>query len=227
MKAETECANTLVTALASRILGTTPETVNTSNLLFREATVETVFGAVLWYMQWVEKCTLKSLQSDEELLRCIRFFDDWPSQLFSRLDELAEAGLQYSERSMKETPFRSIFGSLLRVSRYLPDSHLGVNDVLKAVFSYLDLIIFQQHHKFSEISQTLLDSVETCTILGTGIKQLGRVIEEGLLHPCHPQKEKTSIRPEQPLFRLRDVFLLWSVRFQKKHSNRSLYLSRW
>ena len=214
-----------VAGLAAQIYGLNHELVDTDNLLLSSSTAEAVFGAVLFYTQWVDGCN--DLQSDEGLLRCINFFENWPSPLFTLLDELAEEGMEYAERSMRETAFRSIFGPLLRICCYLPENRLKTNEVLKAVFTYLDLRIYQENHKFAEISQTLLDSFEACTILGVGTKQLSRVIEEGLLHPRYPQKEKTAIHPDQPLFKLKDVFLLWSVRLQTKYSNRSLYLSRW
>lgn len=213
---------------AQQIYGFEPETDKANNLLFRKITTETVFGAVLWFMNWADKDGCRSSQVSEELLlRCINFFDDWPAKLFVRLDELAYEGLEYSVQSMRETAFRSIFGSLLRVSRYLPDDRLTTNEILKAVFSFLDRVTFQEGHRYAEISQTLLDSFEACVILGISTRQLARLIEEGMLHPCRQQKDKKPISPEIPLFRLRDVFVLWSVGFQTRHSNRSLYLSRW
>ena len=226
-KATPKPTNPRITALARQIYGYEPETIGIDNLLYKGSTPEALFGAMLWFMQWVDKGGTSAIPDDADLLQHIEFFDDWPSRLFTRLDELAQAGIEYAERSMRETPFRSIFGSLLRVSRYLPDNRLETNAILKAVFSFLDLITFEEDHQFAEISQTLLDSFETCVILGIGTKQLARVIEDGLLHFCYTQKDNSPIRPDQPLFRLRDVFLLWSVRFQSKHSNRSLYLSRW
>ncbi len=214
--------------LAEQIYGFKPESGEQGNLLFRDSTTEAVFGAVLWFRQWVEKESDDvSLVDDAFLLRCIEFFDDWPSALMSLLETLAFEGLEYSERSMKGTSFRSIFGALLKVSRYLPDERLETNEVLKTVFSFLDQIVFQEGHPYSEISLTLLDSFEACVILGVSIRQLARLIEDGLIHPCKQLKDKEEINPATPLFRLKDVFVLWSVGFQSRHSNRNLYLSRW
>ncbi|MCW7555911.1 TniQ family protein [Endozoicomonas gorgoniicola] len=214
--------------LAEQVYGFEPESSEADNLLFRKLTTEAVFGAVLWFMQWVDEEGCHSSQVSEGVLfRCTDYFDNWPARLFAQLDELAHDGLEYSVRSMRETAFHSIFGSLLKVSRNLPDSRLATNAILKAVFSFLDRITFQEGHQYAEISQTLLDSFEACVILGTGTRQVARLVEEGLLHPCKQQKDKKPISAGMPLFRLRDVFVLWSVGFQSRHSNRSLYLPRW
>ncbi|WP_067515292.1 TniQ family protein [Endozoicomonas ascidiicola] len=221
-------ANPKLVRLSEQVYGFKPESSDQDNLLFRKSTTEAVFGAVLWFKQWVEKESDSSpLVDDDFLLRCIEFFDDWPARLSSRLEKLAYEGLEYSERSMKETAFRSLFGALLKISRYLPDDRLASNEVLKTVFAFLDQIVFQEDHPYSEIAHTLLDSFEACVILGVSIKQLARLIEDGLLHPCKQLKDKEQVNPTTPLFRLKDVFVLWSVSFQSRHSNRNLYLSRW
>ena len=221
-------ADSKLIRLAEQIYGFKPGANGQENLLFRESSTEAVFGAVLWFRQWVEKKSDEELLVNEAfLLRCIEFFDDWPSCLISRLDKLTFEGLEYSERSLKGTSFRSIFGALLKVSRYLPDDQLEKNEVLKTVFSFLDQIVFQNGHPYSEISLTLLDSFEACVVLGVSIRQLARLIEDGLLHPCKQLKDSEEINPATPLFRLKDVFVLWSVAFQSRHSNRNIYLSRW
>ncbi|WOG27391.1 TniQ family protein [Endozoicomonas sp. 8E] len=226
ISAKTEIGNPQLVKLAERVYGYKTKSKG-DNLLYSASTTEAVFGAVLWFMLWADDSGGPSVDEDDVLLRCIDFFDDWPRKLYVRLDQLAQGGLEYSVRSMQETAFRSIFGSLLRVSRYLPDSRLATNDILKFVFSFFDRAIFQEGHPYAEIGQTLLDGFEAFVILGINTRHLARLIEEGMLHPYRLQKDKQLISPEQPLFRLNDVFVLWCVSFQSGESNRSLYLSRW
>ena len=225
--ANTKTADVRLEALAAKIYGLSLKEPESNSSLFQKQPIESIFGQILWYFLWASDSKDPINWSDEIVLQSISFFEDWPSQLFQQLDERAKAGIEYADRPMNETAFRAIFGSLLKVSRYVPDNSMGTNVILKAVFSFLDPIVFEENHKYACIAQTLLDSHEACTILGTGAKQLARLIEEGMLHPCHQQKANTPIHPDQPLFRLRGVFLLWAVRFQTKHSNRSFYLSRW
>ena len=227
LTANKKTADAKLVDLAAKIYGLSLQEPESDNPLSQEVSIETAFGQILWYFLWVSDSKVPTSWSDDSIFQSISFFERWPSQLLLRLDDLAKNGIEYADRPMNETAFRAIFGSLLRVSRHVPDSSMETNMILKAVFSYFDPIVFDTNHKYAEIAQTLLDSYEASTILGIGGKQLARLVEEGMLHPCHQLKANTSIRPDQPLFRLRDVFLLWAVRFQSKYSNRSFYLSRW
>ena len=181
--------------------------------------LQLLYGVLLWYFS----CVRKSGQySDEDCLACFRFFQCWPESLNDWLEQATE--IELIVRPLAETSFQTVFGSLLLECRRLPYSSLKENPVLRSIHQWLGQVLTDTHPC---IGYLLLNSIETAVVLNSSAEQVVRLVENGVLLPRHQKKKETRIHPSQPLFRLKDVYLLWQAEFQSYSNNRQLYLSRW
>ena len=199
---------------------------SSDNLLFFLKDIHQLFGCILWYYSYVAERGSQRSISDESLMACIAFFDQWPLSLRMLLQNKIETAIMLADRLFSETSFQSIFGNLLMVSRRLPTQALSGNPVLKEVFAYLDECIHADN-ELSEIGFCLLNGYEVAALLDTDSEQVARLLDEGKLPAAKSMKSSAAFDPKRPLFPLKSTFNVWLARFQSRLSNRHTYLSRW
>ncbi len=218
-----EMAEEPLLSLAKVVSSHERDRCTSENLLFTLEDIHQIFGAIVWFFLYVAD---EREITDDSLLKCIKFFNRWPSQLDKLLENKFDSALECSDRLMSATPFYSIFENLLIVSRNLPSTAISYNPILKGIFNFLDRSI-QANNRSSELGYLLLNGFEAGALLDTTQEQIARLLEEGHLHTNIRLKSQSSFESSTPLFNLKDVFYLWISGFQSRLSNRHLYLSEW
>ncbi|WP_461536014.1 TniQ family protein [Spongorhabdus nitratireducens] len=212
--------------LADKVQEEKTDHAHSGNLLFNLDDIHQLFGAILWFYSYAAERGNQRSISDDTLPDCIAFFDQWPQSLNALLKEKIETAIMLSDRRFSETPFNSIFGRILIVSRCLPNKDFNSNPILKAIFAYLDACMHSES-ELSEIGYSLLNGYEAAALLDTYDEQVARLLDEGILPAAKRIKNTAVFDPKRPLFPLKTTFNVWLMRFQSRLSNRHIYLPRW
>ncbi|MDC0610542.1 TniQ family protein [Vibrio sp.] len=154
----------------------------------------------------------------------LKFWQNWPHSFHDKIKSTIEFNIEYTTVNNERLRLKDLLGSLLLHSFKLPSHNLRYNLILKEIFSYLDIHLWENHGLLANLK---MNAFEVAILLNTTTDEIASMVEQRLLLPKHTIKNSVPLNNSHYLFHLGDVYCLWLSEFQTDEFNRSFYVSRW
>nr|WP_319556684.1 TniQ family protein [uncultured Vibrio sp.] len=152
------------------------------------------------------------------------FWEQWPGSFHELIERDIEFNFEYAVLSQAELRVKDILGRMLFSSIQLPDRNFRSNIILKELFQYLEMNLWNDNGKLANLR---LNTLEACIVLNCSREQITSMVEQRILIPNFRLGNRDVLAVTDYAFYLGDIYCLWLSEFQTDEFNRSFYVSRW
>ncbi|TMP23744.1 hypothetical protein CWB99_23065 [Pseudoalteromonas rubra] len=182
---------------------------NQADLKLANALAGNAAAKLVGLLVWFSQGQSISFDDDEFSELFVSYFSNWLNGFEDELSNIVELAIVKQLRPFNHTPFRDVFGSLLKDSKLASTGSQGYNTVQLAIIAFLIKLVEQNpKKKHPNLGDLLLSMLDAAVLLGTSTEQVFRLYEEGFLAAAQPPKKNTFLKPSDNVFYLRQVIEL-------------------